>query len=90
MEWAFAGPAKVQEDVNDIISTALSRLQPAKTYQDVRGERIPNMAAIPNDGNNATCTDEHPAHTFASLTFAESIAAYGSDKPDLRIPNRVS
>ncbi|GAB0132793.1 hypothetical protein EsDP_00001219 [Epichloe bromicola] len=89
MEWAFAGPAKVQEDVNDIILTALSRLQPAKTYQDVRGERIPNMVAIPNDGNNATCTDEHPAHTFASLTFAESIAAYGSDKPDLRIPNRI-
>lgn len=90
MEWAFAGASRVQQDVKDIILTALSQLQPSRTYQDVRGERIPNIAAIPNEGHGAVTTDESPAHTFTSLTFAESIAAYGSDKPDLRIPNRVS
>ncbi|KAK2595660.1 aspartate--tRNA ligase msd1 [Conoideocrella luteorostrata] len=86
MEWAFAGSAKVQEDVNDIILNALSRLRPAETYRDVRGERIPIIADIPNE---PVSTDEQPAHTFTSLTFADSIAAYGSDKPDLRIPNRI-
>ncbi|KAG5935047.1 hypothetical protein E4U53_000540 [Claviceps sorghi] len=89
MEWAFAGAHRVQQDVNDIILTALSKLQPARTYQDVRGERIPNIAAIAGEGEAAACADERPAHTFTSLTFAESIAAYGSDKPDLRIPNRI-
>ncbi|KAG6009877.1 hypothetical protein E4U21_000979 [Claviceps maximensis] len=89
MEWAFAGAKRVQQDVNDIILMALSKLQPSRTYQDVRGERIPNIAAIPSDGDITASTDEHPAHTFTSLTFAESIAAYGSDKPDLRIPNRI-
>ncbi|KAG5914771.1 hypothetical protein E4U42_000309 [Claviceps africana] len=95
MEWAFAGANRVQQDVNDIIVTALSKLQPARTYQDVRGERIPNMAALTSAGDvtastaSTASTDEHPVYTFTSLTFAESIAAYGSDKPDLRIPNRI-
>ncbi|KAG6032286.1 hypothetical protein E4U41_007269 [Claviceps citrina] len=89
MEWAFAGASTVQRDVNDVILTALSRLQPSRTYQDVRGERIPNIATIPSQGDKDTSTDERPAHAFTTLTFAESIAAYGSDKPDLRIPNRI-
>ncbi|KAG5983793.1 hypothetical protein E4U55_007108 [Claviceps digitariae] len=89
MEWAFAGASRVQQDVNDIILTALSKLQPSKTYQDIRGERIPNIAAISSEGDAAASTDEHPAHTFTSLTFEECIAAYGTDKPDLRIPNRI-
>ncbi|KAG6162877.1 hypothetical protein E4U11_002290 [Claviceps purpurea] len=88
MEWAFAGASKVQQDVNDIILTALSKLQ-SSTYQDIRGERIPNVAAISSGGDAVSSADEHPAHTFTTLTFAESIAAYGSDKPDLRIPNRI-
>jgi aspartyl-tRNA synthetase len=87
MEWAFAGAAKVQEDVNDIILAALSRLRPAQSYKDIRGERIPLVSDIPKEPAPA---DERPAHRFTTLTFADSIAQYGSDKPDLRIPNRVS
>lgn len=86
MEWAFAGSAKVQADVNDVLLAALSRLRPARSYSDIRGERIPILSDIPNEPAPA---DESPAHKFTTLTFAESIAAYGSDKPDLRIPNKV-
>ncbi|QUC16934.1 uncharacterized protein UV8b_01175 [Ustilaginoidea virens] len=86
MEWAFAGAAQVQQDVNDIILNALSQLQPSKTYKDVRGERIPLVSSISHGPIQAV---EHPAHTITTLTFADSIAAYGSDKPDLRIPNRI-
>lgn len=87
MEWAFAGAAKVQEDVNDIILNALSRLRPAQSYKDVRGERIPILSEIPSE---PASSDEQPAHKFTTIKFGDSIAAYGSDKPDLRIPNRVS
>ncbi|KHN94710.1 Aminoacyl-tRNA synthetase, class II (D/K/N)-like protein [Metarhizium album ARSEF 1941] len=90
MEWAFAGAAQVQSDVNDVLLAALSRLQPARSYKCIRGERIPLLSTIvdepgPVDGP----AKEQPAHKFTTLTFAESIAAYGSDKPDLRIPNRI-
>lgn len=86
MEWAFAGAAKVQEDVNDIILNALSKLRASQSYKDVRGERIPILSEIPSESAPA---DEQPAHKFTTITFADSIASYGSDKPDLRIPNRV-
>ncbi|EFY90028.1 putative aspartate--tRNA ligase [Metarhizium acridum CQMa 102] len=86
MEWAFAGSAKVQADINDILLAALSRLRPARSYSDIRGERIPILSDILNE---PAPTDEPPAHKFTTLTFAESIAAYGSDKPDLRIPNKI-
>ncbi|OAQ62839.1 aspartyl-tRNA synthetase [Pochonia chlamydosporia 170] len=86
MEWAFAGASKVQQDVTDIILAALSRLRPTHSYKDVRGERIPILSDIPNDLAPA---NEPTTHKFTSLTFADSIAAYGSDKPDLRIPNRI-
>ncbi|ETR98735.1 putative aspartate--tRNA ligase [Trichoderma reesei RUT C-30] len=64
MEWAFAGAETVQKDVNDIVLAALTALQPARSYKEIRGE-------------------------FTNITFADSIAAYGSDKPDLRIPLRI-
>ncbi|KND88409.1 Aspartate--tRNA ligase, mitochondrial [Tolypocladium ophioglossoides CBS 100239] len=86
MEWAFAGAAKVKQDVNDIILKALSALRPSQTYKDVRGERIPIVADIPSD---STTNTEKDAHEFTTITFADSIAAYGIDKPDLRIPNRI-
>lgn len=87
MEWAFAGPAQVREDVNDIISGSLSRLQPSSSYQDIRGARIPVVDGHHHRGHRSPADDS--TYTLTYLTFAESILAYGSDKPDLRIPNRV-
>lgn len=86
MEWAFAGAEMVKQDVNDIIMKALSALRPSETYKDVRGERIPIVADIPT---GSTTNAEKEAHKFTTITFADSIAAYGIDKPDLRIPNRI-
>lgn len=86
MEWAFAGASRVQKDVNDIILGALSALCPAHSYQDIRGESIPVISEIPDSPKAA---DEHDAHTFTTLKFQDSIADYGIDKPDLRIPNKV-
>ena len=84
MEWAFADASDVQKDVTDIILSALSKLK-TTNYKDVRGERIPVISSIAE----STAEYEEPAHSFTNLTFAECIAAYGSDKPDLRIPGRV-
>lgn len=86
MEWAFSDPATVKRDVDDIILNALSALRPAHSYKDIRGETIPIIAEIPSEPATAP---EQEAHKFTTITFADSIAAYGSDKPDLRIPSRV-
>lgn len=87
MEWAFADPAKVRQDINDIILRALLLLQPAQTYQGFRGgERIPVVSLI---ADKASEGEAPAAHQFTTLRFADSIAMYGTDKPDLRIPGRV-
>ncbi|GJN79881.1 hypothetical protein PLIIFM63780_003403 [Purpureocillium lilacinum] len=86
MEWAFAGAQQVKDDVTDIILRALTQLPP-QSYKDIRGERIPVAGAgdepLPGDQS------AQQAHEMRTITFAESIAAYGVDKPDLRIPNRI-
>ncbi|TQW00209.1 aspartyl-tRNA synthetase [Cordyceps javanica] len=84
MEWAFAGAETVRQDVNDIIMKALTTLKPA-CYQDIRGGRIPMVRNIPVTEDSESKT----AHQFTTLTFAECISSYGSDKPDLRIPGRI-
>lgn len=76
----------MQKDINDIVLRALTALQPAQSYKEIRGEVIPVVADIPSTPPPA---DQPVAHQFTNLTFADSIAAYGSDKPDLRIPLRV-
>ncbi|PTD05236.1 Aspartate-tRNA ligase, mitochondrial [Fusarium culmorum] len=86
MEWSFAGASKVRQDVNDIILSALEALRPAHSYQEIRGERIPVLSEIPQ---GARPTDEPVAHTFTTLKFQDCISSYGSDKPDLRIPNKI-
>lgn len=86
MEWSFAGASKVRQDVNDIILSALEALRPAHSYQEIRGERIPVLSEIPQGTRPA---DEPVAHTFTTLKFQDCISSYGSDKPDLRIPNKV-
>ncbi|KAL7949625.1 tRNA synthetases class II domain-containing protein [Trichoderma barbatum] len=86
MEWAFAGAETVQKDINDIILGALTALQPARSYKEIRGEVIPVVADIPSTPPPG---DQLVAHQFTNITFADSIAAYGSDKPDLRIPLRI-
>lgn len=87
MEWAFAGKEKVQKDITDVVLHALSTLRPAHSYQDVRGVRVPLLSEIPDTPAEA---NEPQAHRFTNLTFAECIQSYGIDKPDLRIPGRVS
>jgi aspartyl-tRNA synthetase len=86
MEWAFAGRERVQKDITDIVLNALAKLRPAHSYQDVRGERVPLLSNIPKSPADAS---EPEAHKFTTLTFAECIASYGIDKPDLRIPGKV-
>lgn len=87
MEWAFAGAKNVQQDITDIILKALAVLRPAHSYQTIRGERVPDLTAVPESPTNP---DEPQAHQITRMTFAEAIASYGIDKPDLRIPSRVS
>lgn len=86
MEWAFADAEKVRSDVNDILLKALEALRPAHSYQDIRGERVPVVSAIPDGAKEP---GEHVAHNITTMTFAEAISAYGVDKPDLRIPGRI-
>ncbi|KAF4981511.1 hypothetical protein FZEAL_2696 [Fusarium zealandicum] len=86
MEWSFAGAPRVRQDVNDIVLAALKSLRPAYSYKDIRGERVPVLTEIPDSPQ----TPEEPvAHEFTTLKFQDSIASYGSDKPDLRIPNKI-
>src|SRR5687767_4048489 len=87
MEWAFAGAEKVQKDVNDIVKDALAALRPSVTYKDVRGQRVPAVGQLAESRPTA---EEPVAHQFTTMTFAECMEAHGSDKPDLRIPGRVS
>lgn len=87
MEWAFVGASTVRRDVGDIIIRAISALDPGQTYKDIRGEKIPLVSGIPD---TPSPTQSKPTHRFTTLTFAECISVYGSDKPDLRIPSRVS
>lgn len=82
MEWAFAGPARVRKDIQDLLEWALSSLQ----YQDVRKSRIP---IVPDVADSSPAVDESLPHSFTTLKFQDCIADYGSDKPDLRIPNKV-
>jgi aspartyl-tRNA synthetase len=87
MEWAFAGAETVQKDINDVVLNALSALHP-QCYEEIRGEMIPKVKTI-REASEPSNREETPAHSFTTLTFAESIAAYGTDKPDLRIPSRI-
>ncbi|KAM0445376.1 hypothetical protein ACHAQK_001578 [Fusarium lateritium] len=86
MEWSFAGASRVRQDVNDVVLAALESLRPAHSYQDIRGERVPVLSEIP-DGDRPA--DEPVAHKFTTLKFQDCISSYGSDKPDLRIPNKI-
>lgn len=86
MEWSFAGASRVRQDVNDVVLAALESLRPAHSYQNIRGERVPVLSEIP-DGDRPA--DEPVAHKFTTLKFQDCICSYGSDKPDLRIPNKV-
>ncbi|KAM0441313.1 hypothetical protein ACHAPT_000622 [Fusarium lateritium] len=86
MEWSFAGAAKVRQDVNDIVLAALEALRPAYAYEDLRGQRVPVLTNIPNEPSKV---GEPIAHKFTTIKFQDSIAAYGTDKPDLRIPNKI-
>ncbi|KAM6537950.1 aspartate--tRNA ligase msd1 [Fusarium falciforme] len=86
MEWSFAGAAKVRQDVNDIVLDALAALRPAHSYKEIRKQRVPVLTEIP-DGPQPS--DEPLAHEFTTIKFQDSIASYGTDKPDLRIPNKV-
>ncbi|KAK5992427.1 Aspartyl-tRNA synthetase [Cladobotryum mycophilum] len=86
MEWAFAGAETVKRDINDIVLKALAALRSAHSYKNIRGEIVPVVSDIPH---SSPATDEPVAHQFTNITFAESIAAYGTDKPDLRIPLRI-
>ncbi|KAF5025649.1 hypothetical protein F66182_2255 [Fusarium sp. NRRL 66182] len=86
MEWSFAGASRVRQDVNDIVLGALEALRPAQSYKDIRGERVPILSEIPNGARPA---DEPAAHRFTTLKFQDCITLYGSDKPDLRIPNQI-
>lgn len=86
MEWAFAGAQHVREDINGILLKALDLLKPSRSYQDFsNGDRIPVLSE-----SDQGVTGGEPAHSFTTLTFAEAISKYGSDKPDLRIPGHVS
>lgn len=87
MEWAFAGAPRVRKDVNDIIQGAIGALRPARSYKDIRGQRIPVVSEIPHTPREP---GEHDAHQFTTIKFQDSIRMYGTDKPDLRIPTRVS
>ena len=84
MEWAFAGAAVVQAEVTDLILNVLDGSKLAQSYEDIRGERIPVLAGKPAEVAGPE------AHMFTTLAFAECIKSYGSDKPDLRIPGKVS
>ncbi|PHH82540.1 hypothetical protein CDD82_5643 [Ophiocordyceps australis] len=85
LEWAFANADDVRKDVSELILEALSALCPSESYHDVRGLKIPIIAKIP-----PTPSPGAPqAHKFTTMTYANSMALYGTDKPDLRIPNRI-
>lgn len=86
MEWAFAGAEQVQKDINDIVLNALAALRPSVAYNDVRGQRVPLVRKLAEVEPTAK---ERAAHQFSTMTFAECLEKYGSDKPDLRIPGRV-
>ena len=86
MEWAFAGAEQVQKDINDIVLSALAALRPSVSYNDVRSQRVPLVRKLSEVDPTA---EEPTAHQFSTMTFAECLEKYGSDKPDLRIPGRV-
>ncbi|KAF4124879.1 aspartyl-tRNA synthetase [Geosmithia morbida] len=89
MEWAFAGAAHVREDIDGILLSALELMQPSRSYQDFRnGDRIPVLPELSELSELSAETGGEAAHEFTTLTFAEAIAKYGSDKPDLRIPGQ--
>lgn len=79
MEWGFADAATVRKDINDVVLAALNAM-PA--YQDIRGQQIPIV-------QGSSSTNSSDVYSFTNIKFADSIAAYGTDKPDLRIPNRI-
>ncbi|PHH79665.1 hypothetical protein CDD80_4150 [Ophiocordyceps camponoti-rufipedis] len=85
LEWAFEDAAGVREQVRDLIRNVLKSLCPALSYGDIRDERIPIVAKIPKRLPASSVS----SHRFTTMTFAESLAAYGTDKPDLRIPGRI-
>lgn len=64
----------------------MATLRPAQSYQSVLDSRIPFVTGLPSDSAPTISTD---AHQFTTITYADSIASYGTDKPDLRIPNRI-
>ncbi|PFH61196.1 hypothetical protein XA68_18012 [Ophiocordyceps unilateralis] len=85
LEWAFHDAAAVMEQVSSTIGDVLHALHPAISYGDIRNTRIPIVAKIPQRSNACPV----PTHRFTTITFTDSIAAYGTDKPDLRIPDRI-
>ncbi|EQL02396.1 Aminoacyl-tRNA synthetase, class II (D/K/N)-like protein [Ophiocordyceps sinensis CO18] len=86
MEWAYATAAHVIGDVGNLILKALAALRPAQSYKTVNGSRIPFVTDMSSDSALTAAPD---IHQFTTITYADSMAAYGTDKPDLRIPNRI-
>ncbi|RDA95548.1 hypothetical protein CP533_1222 [Ophiocordyceps camponoti-saundersi (nom. inval.)] len=75
--------AEVIKHVSDMILYVLKALCPAKNYETIHEARIPVIDA------RRQSSFASPTHCFTNITFADSIAAYGTDQPDLRIPNRI-
>ncbi|PHH90483.1 hypothetical protein CDD83_3550 [Cordyceps sp. RAO-2017] len=59
----------------------------ATTAVDATEAAQATLAATTTGATAAPATTH--AHQFTTMTWEESIAAYGSDKPDLRIPNKI-
>ncbi|RCI12615.1 hypothetical protein L249_0648 [Ophiocordyceps polyrhachis-furcata BCC 54312] len=84
LEWAFTSAAEVMNQVTDMIVHVLKAFCPAQSYEVINGAKIPVVPDLRRKASFAS-----PTHCFTNITFADSIAAFGTDQPDLRIPNRI-